>query len=49
MPSPFPGMDPYLEHPGLWPGFHNLLIANLADDLSPHLRPRYYVAVEQRV
>ncbi|NJM63266.1 MAG: DUF4058 family protein [Oscillatoriales cyanobacterium RU_3_3] len=19
MPSPFPGMDPYLEHPELWP------------------------------
>ena len=22
MPSPFPGMDPYLEHPVLWPGWH---------------------------
>ena len=20
MPSPFPGMDPYLEHPALFPG-----------------------------
>jgi hypothetical protein len=39
----------YVEHPGLWPGFHNLLIANLAEDLSPRVRPRYYVAVEQRV
>jgi len=22
MPSPFPGMDPYLEHPALWPDVH---------------------------
>ncbi|MGZ3385325.1 MAG: DUF4058 family protein, partial [Isosphaeraceae bacterium] len=22
MPSPFPGMDPYLEEPGLWPDVH---------------------------
>jgi hypothetical protein len=42
-------MDPYLEHPGLWPGFHNWLIAGLGEDLSPRLRPRYYVALEERV
>ncbi|MEM9152890.1 MAG: DUF4058 family protein [Cyanobacteria bacterium P01_F01_bin.3] len=22
MPSPFPGMDPYLEHPDVWPEVH---------------------------
>ncbi len=49
MPSPFPGMDPYLEHPDHWPGFHNLLIARLAETLGPVLRPRYYVAAEERV
>ncbi|MGB3767260.1 MAG: DUF4058 family protein [Phormidesmis sp.] len=27
MASPFPGMDPYLEHPEIWPGVHLLLIA----------------------
>jgi hypothetical protein len=48
MPTPFPGMDPYLERPRLWPGVHNLLIARLAEDLGPRLRPRYYVAVEER-
>jgi hypothetical protein len=25
MPSPFPGMDPYLEAPDIWPDFHNAL------------------------
>lgn len=48
MPSPFPGMDPYLEHPDLWPDVHNGLIAAIRDDLSPLLRPRYYVALEER-
>jgi hypothetical protein len=42
-------MDPYLEDPAVWPGVHNLLIAALCFDLAPRLRPRYYVAVEERV
>lgn len=45
MPSPFPGMDPWLEHPGLWPDVHERLVIALADHLGPGLRPRYYVAV----
>lgn len=49
MPSPFPGMDPYLEHPALWPDVHQRLIVALADSLGPTLRPRYRVAVEERV
>lgn len=49
MPSPFPGMDPYLEHPALWPDVHNGLVAALQLSLAPQLRPRYYVALEVRV
>lgn len=45
MPSPFPGMDPWIEHPGLWPDVHERLIIAIADHLGPILRPRYYVAV----
>jgi hypothetical protein len=48
MQSPFPGMDPYLEHPALWPDVHNRLIAALADDLSARVAPRYYVRLERR-
>lgn len=47
MPTPFPGMDPYLERASLWHGVHNRLIASLADLLGPLLRPRYFVAVEE--
>lgn len=48
MPTPFPGMDPYLERPSLWSGVHNRLIVALADILAPRLRPRYFVAVQER-
>ena len=48
MRTPFPGMDPYLEHPGLWPDVHNALVVRLRDELAPRLRPRYFVALEQR-
>ncbi len=48
MRSPFPGMDPYLEHPSLWPGVHNSLIAAIRDDLASRLAPRYYVGLERR-
>lgn len=48
MPSPFPGMNPYLELPALWQEFHNRLIVAISDALAPHLQPEYYVAVETR-
>jgi hypothetical protein len=48
MPTPFPGMDPYLEQPLLWPHVHNAVIAELRNVLASQLRPRYYVALEER-
>ncbi|NJR51711.1 MAG: DUF4058 family protein [Leptolyngbyaceae cyanobacterium CSU_1_3] len=48
MPSPFPGMNPYLEQPVFWSEFHNRLIVAISDALTPQLRPKYYVAVETR-
>jgi hypothetical protein len=49
MPSPFPGVDPYLENPEFWSEVHNRLIVAIADSLSPNLRPKYRVAIEKRV
>ncbi len=49
MPSPFPGMDPYLEDVRLWPQIHLSLIMAIRDELARLLRPRYYVAVDERV
>ncbi len=50
MPSPFPGMDPYLEHPAVWPGVHHLLVSATAEALQPVLRERgYHVTIGERV
>lgn len=48
MPSPFPGMDPYLEQPTFWSEFHNRLIVEMSNALISSLRPKYYIAVETR-
>ncbi len=48
MRSPFPGMDPYLEHPALWPDVHNRLITAIGDAVTPLVAPRYYVGLERR-
>jgi hypothetical protein len=48
MPSPFPGMDPYLEHPAHWPPFHRHLVATLYQHLLPGLVDRYRARVATR-
>ena len=49
MQSPFPGMDPYLEDPSLWPDVHHGLISEMQAVLNRQLRPQYHVRVEERV
>lgn len=46
--TPFPGMDPYLEHPALWTDVLNSLIAAIRDALSPAVAPDYYIGLERR-
>ena len=48
MPSPFPGMDPYLEG-YVWPDVHHRLATQISDQLTPHLRPRYVARIEIRM
>ncbi len=45
MPSPFPGMDPYLEG-YLWPDVHSALANKIRQMLTPQLRPRYTARLE---
>jgi hypothetical protein len=47
MPSPFPGMDPYLEG-SLWTTVHFQLSAEIARQLAPRLRPKYLVLANER-
>lgn len=48
MPSPFPGMNPYLESPGIWAEFHSRLIVAISIALASSLHSKYYAAIEQR-
>src|SRR2546422_629315 len=48
MPSPFPGMDPYLEATGKWEDFHNKLMGDMERHLSQVLPPRYAVRLGER-
>ncbi len=41
MASPFPGMDPYIEQPTLWPDFHADLAAEIRAALNRAIQPRY--------
>ncbi len=49
MPSPFPGMDPYLEATKYWRDVHASLIVYIRDALQPMLLPTYHARAEERV
>jgi hypothetical protein len=40
VPSPFPGMDPYLEG-YLWPDVHSALAHTIRQQLAPQIQPKY--------
>ena len=48
MPSPFPGMDPYLEVPDIWPDFHDALAGEIRGELNRVLPKPYYARLEMR-
>jgi hypothetical protein len=48
MQSPFPGMDPYLESPDLWPDFQFTLLLAVATQLTDKLRPNFVARVDMR-
>ncbi len=50
MPSPFPGMDPYLEDAAIWPGLHSRLINGYSELLQkPLLERGYYAEIGERI
>src|SRR5207244_1657753 len=48
MPSPFPGMDPYIEASGRWEDFHTKFIGEIERTLSPLLPARYAISLAER-
>src|SRR5436190_13145555 len=49
MASPFPGMNPYLEHPDVWHDFHERFIPRLADLLNAQVGANYLVKIDEHV
>jgi hypothetical protein len=49
MPSPFPGMDPYLESRDWFPCLHDSLITFIMEALQTRLPEAYYAQASQRV
>lgn len=49
MPSPFPGMDPYLEAREVWPDVHATLITYIRESLQPQIRPKYVARIGERI
>src|SRR5262245_25406699 len=47
MPSPFPGMNPYLEQAHLWRGVHTSMLVGLVAALTPRVGERYFVEIEE--
>ena len=49
MPSPFPGMDPYLEDQGYWKELHTKFLNGIQDSLSERVPDSYEVRLEERL
>jgi hypothetical protein len=48
VPSPFPGMDPYLENPDIFPDFCFAFVIYLSESLQAQLPAPYYAALGRR-
>jgi hypothetical protein len=49
MPSPFPGMDPFLETNPIFQELHTQMLAEMQALLQPQLRPRYVRRLERHL
>jgi hypothetical protein len=49
MPSPFPGMDPFLEDPELFPDLHDRMVIHLSEAIQSRLPEPYYALTRRRV
>src|SRR4051794_23299617 len=49
MPSPFPGIDPYIESQGFWPDLHARLITCCCDNLNDQLPEPYEARIGEQI
>ncbi len=49
MPSPFPGMNPYLEQEDAWHDFHESFMPLAREVLNTQVLPRYFVKIDEHI
>ena len=49
MPSPFPGMNPFLEKPSDWRDFHGNFIVRVQAQLAAQIRPAFIAKTEDHI
>jgi hypothetical protein len=49
MPSPFPGMNPYLEHHAVWHDFRKTIMPALREALAAKMPAGFVVMLEEQV
>jgi Protein of unknown function (DUF4058) len=49
MPSPFPGMNPYLEQDDVWHDFHERFLPAAAEAIGSQVQPDYIVKIDEHV
>ena len=49
MPSPFPGMNPYLEQDDVWHDFHERFLPAAAEAIGAQVQPDYIVKIDEHI
>ena len=49
MPSPFPGMNPYLEHEDVWHDFHERFLPHIAEVIGSQPTVDYIVKIDEHI
>ena len=49
MPSPFPGMNPYIEQDAFWQDFHLAFLPEMRERLVAQVRPNYIVMLDEHI
>ena len=49
MPSPFPGMNPYLEQDDVWHDFHERFLPAAAEVIGAQAQPDYIVKIDEHI
>ena len=49
MPSPFPGMNPFLEQRSVWHDFHEAFLPAVREELTQQVRPDFFIRIDEHV